>query len=65
MTRHHINDKNGKDTGLFWSDKDGDSHPETNQTVYHDPLKGNPVFSTSEKVDGVTYNPSTGKLESK
>jgi hypothetical protein len=60
MARHSI-----KGTDLFWSDTDGDSKPDTKQTVYSDPLKGHPVFSTAVEVKDKTFNPSTGKLEKK
>lgn len=53
MSRHFIKDKEGKDVKtsngerLFWSDIDGDSHPDNRQTVYRERKSGG-----SEKVNG-------------
>ncbi len=49
-------------TNLFWSDKDGDSKPETKQTVYGESHK---IGVGAKEVKGVVFNPSTGKLEKK
>ena len=67
MSRHTIRDDHGnaaKGSGggsLFWSDKDGDSNPDTNQTVYEESHK---IGVGSTKAD-VTYNPSEGTFNKK
>jgi hypothetical protein len=65
MTKHYIKDDKGKDAKnskgerLFWSDKDGDSNPKQNQTVYRE-HKG--ILGGSSKVDS-KYDPSSGKFK--
>ncbi|HED00481.1 MAG TPA: hypothetical protein ENN18_08865 [Proteobacteria bacterium] len=65
MARHYITDGKGKDVRtsdgerLFWSDRDGDSNPKHNQTVYRE-HKG--LFGGSSKVDS-RYAPSSGKFK--
>ena len=63
MTRNYIRDehgnivKNSEGERQFWSNKDGDSRPDTKQTTYSE-HKGILGGSTKNKA---TYNPSTGK----
>lgn len=65
MARHFIKDGKGNDVRtsrgerLFWSDKDGDSDPKRNQTVYRE-HKG--FFGGSSQVRS-KYDPSTGKFK--
>lgn len=49
-------------TNLFWSDKDGDSKPDTQQTVYKESHK---IGVGATEVKDVIYNPSTGEFEKK
>jgi hypothetical protein len=65
MGRHYIKDKSGKNvrtsTGerLFWSDRDGDSNPKRNQTVYRESKS---IFGGSTKIKS-KYDPSKGKFK--
>ena len=61
MSRHPIPDENGEPTDRFWSDSDGDSNPENDQTVYEeakDPIGS--LLGENTKVDE-RYDPSTGE----
>lgn len=55
MATHTIRDDKGKDTGLKWSDRDGDRADR--QKVYREDSSGRTV-----KTDHV-YDPTTGKFK--
>ncbi len=65
MSREYIKDEKGNDRRtsdgerLFYSTGDGDSDPETNQTVYKED-NGSPWFNS--KTDS-KYDPSTGEFK--
>jgi hypothetical protein len=67
MGRQYIRDENGEvqtdseGRRQFWSDNDGDSKPETNQTTYSE---SNKIGVGNTKNDS-TYNPSTGQWNKK
>lgn len=64
MANKYITDSNGdyvktaNGEKLFYSDSDGDSRPDTEQTVYRE---HNTLFGGSTKIDR-TYNPSKQKF---
>ncbi len=65
MTRHYIKDDDGNDVRdsdgnkQFWSDNDGDSKPDTDQTTYTD--RGG-LFGGGTSKNESTYDPSTGRF---
>jgi len=58
MARHPIYD-DGEDTGLIWSDRDGDWDPDDHQTVYRETPCG------TKEVKDLHYSPKTGKFHNR
>jgi hypothetical protein len=68
MSDHYIKDDKGDyvrgENGgrLYWSDKDGDSDPKHNQTVYEEYTGMAGILPGGQKTDD-KYDPSTGRFK--